>query len=298
MIESLDPDELSRSARFERELEIHNVRQSTFETEQIRIWERRSTALDLLGDGLFLLFARDHAPLPERLTAIAGRLESVPTFLDQARSRARVPQVRPWQKLEIQSAAEMPAFFDEILAMGDRVLGDRERRRLERAVEGAKIAVAEYRGWLLDSIAGGTDDWAIGRELQDEFIAHRAFDGLDSDAILELGLKTLAEEKAAPAATAREIDPDVDEPAVVDLVPSSSSKRPWRPHAPKTICSRASPSLRRSQSPTTRGQNATRLTERHVRWAPGPSDGRRSGDPRSPQEERHSASLRTRAAPR
>ena len=220
MIESLDPDELSEGARFERELEIHNVRQSTFETEEIRIWERRATALDVLGDGLFLLFARDHAPLPERLTAIAGRLEAAPTYLDQARSRARVPQVRPWQKVEIASAAEMPAFFDEIVVAGDSALGDRERRRLERAVEGAKIAVAEYRGWLLDSLAGGTDDWAVGRELQDEFIAHRAFDGLDSDAILELGLKTLAEEKAARAATAREIDPDADEPAVVDLVKS------------------------------------------------------------------------------
>ena len=95
MIESLDPDELSEGARIERELEIHNVRQSTFETEEIRIWERRATALDVLGDGLFLLFARDHAPLPERLTAIAGRLEAAPTYLDQARSRARVPQVRP-----------------------------------------------------------------------------------------------------------------------------------------------------------------------------------------------------------
>ena len=220
MIESLDPDELSEDARFERELEIHNVRQSTFEAEEIRIWERRSTALDLLGDGLFLLFARDHAPLPERLAAIAGRLEAVPTYMDQARTRARVPQVRPWQKIEIESAAEMPAFFDEIVAAGDGLLGDRDRRRLERAVEGAKIAVAEYRGWLLDSLAGGTDDWAVGRELHDEFIAHRAFDGLDSDTILELGVKTLAEEKAARTATAREIDPGVDEPAVVDLVKS------------------------------------------------------------------------------
>ena len=140
--------------------------------------------------------------------------------MDQARTRARVPQVRPWQKVEIESAAEMPAFFDEIVVAGEGVLGDRERRRLERAVEGAKIAVAEYRGWLLDSLASGTDDWAVGRELHDEFIAHRAFDGLDSDTILELGLKTLAEEKAARTATAREIDPGVDEPAVVDLVKS------------------------------------------------------------------------------
>ena len=63
MIESLDPDELSEGARFEREMEIHNVRQSTFETEEIRIWERRATALDVLGDGLFLLFVARPRPV-------------------------------------------------------------------------------------------------------------------------------------------------------------------------------------------------------------------------------------------
>jgi hypothetical protein len=88
-VEGLDPDGLSRSARFERDLEIHNLRRSIFETEEVRIWERRSLALDSVGDGLFLPFARDHAPLAERLAAIAGRLEAVPAYLDQSRGRER-----------------------------------------------------------------------------------------------------------------------------------------------------------------------------------------------------------------
>ena len=219
-IESLDPAELSADARIERDLEIHNVRQSTLESEELRIWERRSMALDTLGDGLFLLFARDHAPLAERLEAIAGRLEEAPNYLAQARTRARVPQVRLWQKVELESASEIPTFFDEIVAAADGNLGDREQRRLERAVDGAKIAVAEYRGWLQDTIADGTDEWATGRELHDRLVAHRAFDGLDSDQILELGLEKLAEEREARAAVAREIDPDATEDEVVDRIKS------------------------------------------------------------------------------
>ena len=39
----------------------------------------------------------------------------------------------------------------------------------------------------------------------------RAFDGLDADAILELGWERLDEEHAARAAAAREIDADADE---------------------------------------------------------------------------------------
>ena len=73
-----------RSARFERDLEIHNLRRAIFDIEVARIWERRSTALDAIGDGLFLIFAQDFAPLPERLESIAGRLEEVPAYLEQS----------------------------------------------------------------------------------------------------------------------------------------------------------------------------------------------------------------------
>ena len=42
-VEALDPGALSASARLERDLEIHNLRRSIFDTEVVRIWERRST---------------------------------------------------------------------------------------------------------------------------------------------------------------------------------------------------------------------------------------------------------------
>ena len=103
-IEAIDPAELSAAARFERDLEIHNVRRELFDLEVLRIWERRSFALDTVGDALFLLFARDHAPLAERLEAIAGRLEAIPAYLEASKTRATVPQVRRWQELEIEQA--------------------------------------------------------------------------------------------------------------------------------------------------------------------------------------------------
>jgi hypothetical protein len=52
--------------------------------EEVRAWERRSTALDELGDALLILFARDVAPLPERLHAIASRLEAMPALTERA----------------------------------------------------------------------------------------------------------------------------------------------------------------------------------------------------------------------
>ena len=217
-VEAVDPAGLSAEARFERDLELHNVRRAIFDIDVLRLWERRSFALDTVGDGLFLLFARDHAPLPERLDAIAGRLEAVATYLEEAKTRATVPQVRRWQRIELETAAELPSFFDELVAAGIGVLPAPEQRRLERSSDSAKIAVELYSSWLEGTLDGGEDAWAIGRERHDAMVGLRAFDGLDSDAILELGWERLHEEHAARTATAREIDPDADESAVIERI--------------------------------------------------------------------------------
>jgi uncharacterized protein (DUF885 family) len=218
-VEAIDPAGLSRTARFERDLEIHNLRRAIFDTDVVRIWERRSTALDAVGDALFLIFAQDFAPLPERLASIAGRLEAVPAFLDESRSRAVVPQVRLWQRLEIESAGDLPSFLDELLAAAAD-LPEAERRRLERADAAARTALDGYTGWLQDSLTRGTDDWALGRERYDELVALRAFDGLDADAILAIGEEQLAKNREGRIAACRALDPAADEATVVDRVKS------------------------------------------------------------------------------
>jgi uncharacterized protein (DUF885 family) len=219
-IEALDPAALSAAVRFERDLELHNLRRAIFDTDVLRIWERRSLALETIGDGLFFLFERDHAPLAERLSAICRRLEAVATYLEEARTRATVPQVRRWQEIEIETARKMPTFFDEAVAAGPAVLDAAEQRRLERACESAKIATELYGTWLRSTLATGTDEWAIGRERHDALVGLRAFNGLDADAILELGWEHLRVERAARLAAAGEIDPNADEATVIDRIKS------------------------------------------------------------------------------
>jgi uncharacterized protein (DUF885 family) len=218
-VEALPDDALSSEARLERDLEVHNVRRAIFDAEEVRTWERRSTALDLVGDALFLVFAQDFAPLPERLDAITSRLEAVPAFLAESRSRAVVPQVRGWQELEIESAADLPAFFSEIVGAG-KDLAAAEQRRLEAAAETARSAIAEYGAWLKESLASATDDWALGRDRYDELVGLRAFDGLDADAILEIGEDQLETQKAARIRAAAEIDDHATEAEVVDRLKS------------------------------------------------------------------------------
>ncbi|MBF8289313.1 MAG: hypothetical protein HW391_281 [Chloroflexi bacterium] len=221
MIEAVDPAGLSAMVRFERDLEIHNVRRAIFDTDVIRRWERHSSGIDSIGDALFPLFTRDFGTPAERYAAMAGRLEAVPAHLLAHRTRAEGRQVRLWQELEIASARDLPSFLAEILE-GARALHlpAAEVRRLERAVERADTAVADHASWVETSLPGGTSEWALGRERYDALVAHRAFDGLDADAILAIGEEQLALHHAARAAAAHEVDADAPELEVVERIKS------------------------------------------------------------------------------
>jgi uncharacterized protein (DUF885 family) len=220
-IEALDGAGLSPEARFERELELHHVRLRIYRAEMIRTWERRSTGASALGDALFALFTRDFAPLAERLGAIAARLERAPEFLRAYRTRAVVPQVEQWLQIELNASRNIPVFLDEILAAGELAEANvpaAERRRLHGAVDRAKSAIDDQVEWLYEILPGATRDWPIGRERYAELIDLRAFDGLDADAILEVGWDQLERNHADRAAAAREIDPSATEAAVVDRI--------------------------------------------------------------------------------
>ena len=219
-VEALDEGGLSEDARFERDLEIHNTKLSVFETGELRIWERRATGVDAAGDALFLLFARDHAPLAERLQAISARLEALPAFLEESKSRAAGPQVRRWQQLELDAVRDVPSLFGEIQAAAEGVLDPAEAKRLDTAIAKGREVVDAYGAWIQTTLAEADDAWALGRDRYDALIAHRAFDGLTTDQILEIGQEQLREQRRLRREAALEIDPDLDEPTVIDRVKS------------------------------------------------------------------------------
>ena len=160
-LEAIDVAELSPSARFERDLELHNVRRAIFDPDVLRIWERRSFALDAIGDGLFLLFARDHAPLAERLAAITG----------PARGRARLPRARrrPARPSRRSGAGSRSSSRRPASCPPSSTSSWRPGRRLSRRPSsaawsapptGAKVAIELYGTWLEGTLAIGTDDVA------------------------------------------------------------------------------------------------------------------------------------------
>ncbi len=220
--EAIDPDGLSAEGRFERDVSLFTLRRSVFDLEEHRVWERRSTAMDEVGDGVFSLLARDFAPLPQRLDSIAARLEQVPRALEEHRTRMGPRPVRLWNEIELGAAEDMPPLFEDVVATARRTFaeGDARLRRIEKAATAAAGAVEAYAAWIRGQVAAGADDWELGRERYDRLLELRALDGLDADAILEIGWQQLDENRRARQEAARLIDPDASEAEVVDRVKS------------------------------------------------------------------------------
>ena len=221
LIEGLDPAAMSASVRFDRDLEIHNLRREIFDVDVVRRWERHSSGIDAVGDALFPLLTRDFDTPIVRFEAMAARLKAIPGHLAEHRTRAVGPQVRLWQQREIASGRDLPSFFGEIAeAAGALDLPESVQERVRAGIELAESAVVEHLDWVARTLHHGIDEWHLGRERYDELVGLRAFDGLDSDAILAIGWEQLEIQHAARAEAARAIDANALELDVVERVKS------------------------------------------------------------------------------
>jgi uncharacterized protein (DUF885 family) len=218
-LETIDPATLSAANRLERELALYVTRRELFDAEVHRLWERRPNAADELGDALFLLFARDFAPLSDRLTKITERLEAAPGALTEVRERLVDRPMRLWLETEADTADHLPSFIDEMVAAG-RSSGQPSagQQRLEQAAASASAALAGYATWVRGRLPEANDDFALGRERLDELVALRSFDGLTADEILAIGLEQLELNHEARRQAAAEIDPSASEQDVLDRI--------------------------------------------------------------------------------
>jgi uncharacterized protein (DUF885 family) len=222
-LEQIDARDLSPYFAVERDLALYATRRELFDLEVHRVWERRVTATDEIGDGIFLLLARGSRPLAERLNSIAARLEAAPRHIEQQKTRlGESAPVRLWNEMELEAVASLPSLFGEVVNAARHEFGDAapEVTRLEDASRDANRALDDYAAWLREELGRATDEFALGVDAYDELLGLRAFDGLTGDDILDIGEEQLAEHRTARAAIAHEIDPSANERVVIDRIKS------------------------------------------------------------------------------
>jgi uncharacterized protein (DUF885 family) len=115
------------------------------------------------GNAIYLLLVRDFAPLPDRLTNLAGRLAQIPEQLAAARETlADMPRVHVETAID-QFTGTLRLLDDEV---GTRLIEvPRLRPEVEPALTAAREAVVAHIGWLQDAVETASGEPRIGSDL-------------------------------------------------------------------------------------------------------------------------------------
>jgi uncharacterized protein (DUF885 family) len=138
---AIDGGELDADGVIDRDLLVEEIERMLFEVNELA--EHRWNPLGYVyegGGGLFTLIARDFAPLADRMTSLAGRVETLPAYLAAAAADLTGLPGRPVSLLHLETAL---AQLDGITQLIDQARGE-ARAALEQAAD-ARLAAALAR---------------------------------------------------------------------------------------------------------------------------------------------------------
>jgi uncharacterized protein (DUF885 family) len=156
--------------RIDRDVLLLELAAQRFEDADLReeTWNPL-TWIYLLGGAVFPLLARDFAPLPERLAAVAGRLAGIAAVLDAAREALATDAGRPVSRLHTETALKqlggVTELVDDAVMQAASVDADL-RGRLVDAADRARAALAAFESHLRDDVLPRSEgEGRLGAEL-------------------------------------------------------------------------------------------------------------------------------------
>jgi uncharacterized protein (DUF885 family) len=213
---AMETGELIADEAVDRDLVLGELAAMRFGETELRddAWDPLAWVY-LLGDGLFPLLAREFAPLADRLTSVATRLESMDTVVAAARETlVGAGPGRPVGRFQTETAIEqlpgVVALVDEALGAADAASDDQAvaalRPRLDAAATAAKTALAAFERHLTDEVLPASEgDGRLGPDLFDRKMRHTMrSEALTPERILQAADREFAAIRAEMVRLARE----------------------------------------------------------------------------------------------
>ena len=195
-LDRIDPGALSVGHRVDAQILRTSLASAVFEATELREYEWSPLTANP-GTSVYLLLARDFAPLGDRLRSLAARLAAVPETLDTARRTLRdMPRVHVETAISqfTGTSGLLGAVLEEALEQTPAL-----RAEVQPAREAALAAIAEHTDWLRARLDGAeaTGNPRIGAERFATRLALTLDAATDADAILaraEAELERITEE--------------------------------------------------------------------------------------------------------
>jgi uncharacterized protein (DUF885 family) len=169
-LEALDSTQLSRANQVDAHLLTNELQYQIWRVEKLAEWRWNPLIYtDLAGNSVYLLMARDFAPLPDRLRNVGARLSELPRFLSQVREAlvpARVPKIHAATAVKQNSG--VLTLIDQLVVPQLGVLPDADQASVKAAIARARTAVAQHQIWLEKKLLPEANgDFRLGATLYD-----------------------------------------------------------------------------------------------------------------------------------
>ncbi len=174
LLKALPREHLSQANQIDAALLEHDLRKTLWRLDVLQEWAWNPLgSTDLCGRAIYSLMARDFAPLAERLSSAADRLEKLPRLLEQVRGALvakRVPKIHA--ETAVRQNKGVLSILDNMVVPHLEKLEKAERGRLEAAMKTARAAVDKHQEWLeKEVLPQAAGDFRIGKELFDKKLA-------------------------------------------------------------------------------------------------------------------------------
>ena len=205
-------DDLSRDEEVDRRVLVDQIDALRFDEEELDepSWSAM-TYSHLLGGGLFSLLSRDFAPLSERLTDAAGRMEGIPAVLAAARANLTSRRGRAVSRFHVEKALTTMPGVGELCRQAAQMAADVDdalREWVTAAATRAEWEVAAFTDWLRDELLPTADgDFRLGRELYERKFRHALRATISPDELERRAAASYEEVRAEMHALARELWP-------------------------------------------------------------------------------------------
>jgi uncharacterized protein (DUF885 family) len=169
-METLDMPKLSRAHQVDARLLKSELEYQVWSVEQLKEWRWNPLVYtELAGNSIYLLMARDFAPLPQRLHNVGARLSELPRLLMQVRESldpALVPRIHA--ETAIKQNTGVLSLIDELVVPQLGTLPDAQQTELKTAIAHARTAVAQHQIWLEKKLLpAASGDFRLGATLYD-----------------------------------------------------------------------------------------------------------------------------------
>ena len=169
-VQALASTEMSRANQVDAHLLESELQYQIWRVERLAEWRWNPLVYtEMTGNGVYLLLARDFAPLPDRLRSVGARLAELPRFLSQVRETlipARVPRIHA--ETAIKQNTGVLTLIDQLVIPQLGVLPDADQAMLRTAIAHARTAIAQHQIWLEKKLLPAAEgDFRLGAALYD-----------------------------------------------------------------------------------------------------------------------------------